>query len=268
VDLGVQARRWITALLLLGTLIPIVTLGGQWVFLILIILLVVLCQLEYARLSRIRQGGVERTIGILVAISMPFCAMMAGERGLVMALSASLIVWLTLETAFRKELEGVLHKIGARMLGYLYAALLPSYFILVWKLPNGIHWLFWTITVTAVGDTAAYYVGSLLGRHKLLPRISPNKTVEGAVAGLLGNAAGGLAYAAMFFPSKMAMDGVLLSLMVGAAGQLGDLGESMLKRAVGVKDSGGILPGHGGVLDRFDSLLFSLPVVFYWAIWS
>jgi phosphatidate cytidylyltransferase len=250
--------------LLIGSLVPIVVWGGLWGFLSLIGLVVVICQLEYEKLSGIRQGIAHRTIGILLALSMPTAAMIGGERGLLMAVVGGLLVWLTLEMTSRKTLEGVQQQTGARMLGYLYGAALPSYFILLRKLPEGIHWLFWTASVTAVGDTAAYYIGSLRGRSKLLPRISPNKTVEGAVAGLFGNVAGALAYGSLFFPAQLAPAGIFLALLVGVTGQLGDLCESMLKRAVGLKDSGGILPGHGGVLDRLDSLLFSVPVVFYW----
>jgi phosphatidate cytidylyltransferase len=142
---------------------------------------------------------------------------------------------------------------------------LPSFFVLIWQLPQGVHWILLTIAVTALGDTAAYYVGSLWGRHKLLPKVSPNKTVEGAAAGLAGNVAGALMYGWLFFPTWLSFAGLPLALLVGVAGQLGDLSESMLKRGAGVKDSGQLLPGHGGVLDRLDSLLFAAPVVFYWA---
>jgi phosphatidate cytidylyltransferase len=99
-----------------------------------------------------------------------------------------------------------------------------------------------------------------------MPRISPNKTVEGALAGLGGNVIGAMSYALILFPARLTINGILLALVVGFAGQVGDLSESMLKRASGRKDSGGLLPGHGGVLDRLDSLLFSVPIVYYWAI--
>lgn len=266
-DLAVQVRRWATALILLGVLVPIVVWGGQWVFLALICLVVVLCQLEYERLSKTKQGAVPRLIGILLALSMPISAMVWGERGLMMALVFCVLTWLVSEMAFRKQLAGVFPQIGARVLGYFSGALLPSYFVLLWKVPQGVHWLFWTASITAVGDTAAYYIGSLRGKMKLAPRISPGKTVEGAIAGLIGSVAGAMAYGVIFFPARVALSGFILAFIVGGAGQLGDLCESMLKRAVGLKDSGGLLPGHGGILDRLDSLLFAVPIVFYWATW-
>jgi phosphatidate cytidylyltransferase len=264
VERAVQMRRWITALVLIGGVAPIAFWGGIWLFFLLVGLVVVLCQLEFLRIAGQTPAlGVRATI-ILVALFMPGAAVLWGERGLLIALTSSLILWMALEMLFRKELDGVLSTLGTRMLGYLYAALLPSYFVLLRKLPDGIDWILLTVTITAVGDTTAYYVGSLWGRRKLMPRISPHKTVEGALAGLLGNMIGAVAYGLVFFPEQLAPKVLLLALLVGVAGQLGDLSESMLKRAVGVKDSSGILPGHGGILDRLDSLLFSVPVVFYW----
>ena len=205
-------------------------------------------------------------MGMGVALTIPTGAMLGGERGLLAALVGSLLVWLAMEVVGRAKLDGVLNELGVRFVGYLYGAALPSFFVLLWKLPDGAHWLFLTMSITAIGDTAAYYGGSLWGRHKLAPRISPNKTVEGALAGLMGNVIGAQAYALILFPSQLSWGGVLLALIVGGVAHLGDLSESMLKRAVGVKDSSGLLPGHGGILDRLDSLLFSVPVVYYWAV--
>lgn len=263
---GVQLRRWTTALVVLGGVVPLLIWGGQGPFLLLCLVVVIMCQIEYGRLSGVVVSNLTRVVEILVALCMPLAAMAAGERALMMALVGSLFFWMTGEMLGRAQLDGVLQDLGTRMLGYIYGAVLPSYFVLIWRTPEGIRWIILTIAVTAVGDTAAYYAGSLWGRHKLRPRISPHKTVEGALAGLAGNLAGGLACAAALFPSRMTTAGLLLPLAIGVAGQLGDLCESMIKRAAGVKDSGGILPGHGGILDRLDSLLFSAPVVYYWVV--
>jgi len=260
----VQLKRWTTALMVLGGVVPLLIWGGQWLFLLLCCTVVVLCELEYERLSGMAVRRGTRVTGIVAALSMPVGAMAAGERGLMMALVGILFFRMTLEMLGRAQLDGVLQDLGTRMVGYIYGAMLPSYFVLIWRIPDGTRWILLTIAVTAIGDTAAYYAGSLWGRHKLRPRISPHKTVEGALAGLAGNLLGGLVCAALFFPGRLTTVGLFLPLAIGAAGQVGDLCESMLKRAAGVKDSGGILPGHGGVLDRLDSLLFSAPVVYYW----
>jgi phosphatidate cytidylyltransferase len=118
------------------------------------------------------------------------------------------------------------------------------------------------LAVVWVGDSAAYFGGRALGRHKLAPEISPNKTVEGSVAGLMGSVAAGIAMGTWLLGLSAAfMAGI--SLVAGIAGQIGDLAESALKRSAGVKDSSTLLPGHGGMLDRLDSLMFAAPV-FYW----
>ena len=102
------------------------------------------------------------------------------------------------------------------------------------------------------------------GRHKLIPRISPNKTVEGGVGGLLGAALVGWICTRTFTPFLTPFAGVMLGLAVGVVAQLGDLVESLIKRDAGLKDSAELIPGHGGVLDRFDSLLFTVPVLYYY----
>jgi len=128
-------------------------------------------------------------------------------------------------------------------------------------LPAGAGWLFLVVGATWVMDIAAYVVGRAIGRHKLCPTISPGKTIEGAIGGLVGAVA--VAWAMGMWLGLSAMQAVLLGVLLGLGGQAGDLFESLLKRRAGVKDSGTLLPGHGGVLDRFDSLLFNAPIAYY-----
>ena len=126
------------------------------------------------------------------------------------------------------------------------------------------HWLMYALLLNWIGDTGAYYFGRLLGRHKMAPRISPKKTWEGAVASLIFSVLGGGAYLWQFIPSVPIPQIVCLTAVANIAGQLGDLAESAMKRGAGTKDSSGILPGHGGFLDRVDSTLFTLPVIYVW----
>lgn len=125
---------------------------------------------------------------------------------------------------------------------------------------KGLGWLLLAIIVTWMTDTGAFVVGRSLGRHKLMPRISPNKTVEGAVGGLVAAAVTAALGAAAFGLGVEPVPAAMLGICLGATGMLGDLGESTLKRQAGVKDSGALIPGHGGVLDRIDALLFVLVV--------
>jgi phosphatidate cytidylyltransferase len=113
-------------------------------------------------------------------------------------------------------------------------------------------------------DTAAYFVGRAFGRHRLAPALSPGKTVEGAAGGLLGGALGAVGIRALLLPSLPLPDTLLLGILIAALGALGDLFESLVKRWAGTKDSGRLFPGHGGMLDRLDSLLFGAPVLYYY----
>ncbi|MFQ5700689.1 MAG: phosphatidate cytidylyltransferase [Acidobacteriota bacterium] len=121
--------------------------------------------------------------------------------------------------------------------------------------------LFWVVWLS---DAAAYAIGTMWGRHKLMPLISPRKTVEGAVGALVVSIVAAVAARAWFFKTLLLGDALMLGLLLGIAGILGDLVESMMKRAAALKDSGALLPGHGGILDRADSLLFAAPVLFYY----
>ena len=125
------------------------------------------------------------------------------------------------------------------------------------SLPRGLAWLLVVLLCTWLGDTAAYLVGRTVGRRPLIPRVSPNKTVEGAVGGLVGAALTGALAVRLFGLDLPVGVGLSLGAVIGVVGQLGDLAESLLKRQAGVKDSGNLIPGHGGMLDRIDALLFS-----------
>jgi phosphatidate cytidylyltransferase len=132
---------------------------------------------------------------------------------------------------------------------------------------QGGYWVVFALLVTWLGDTAAYFVGKTFGRHKLYPAVSPKKTVEGAVAGVVGSMAGALIAHFWFLPVLPLISGLVVAAIGGAIGQLGDLCESLIKRSVGAKDSGWIVPGHGGLLDRIDAVLFVGPVVWLYAQW-
>ncbi|MCL6634650.1 MAG: phosphatidate cytidylyltransferase [Peptococcaceae bacterium] len=147
------------------------------------------------------------------------------------------------------------------LMGTLYVGLL-SYFYLLRTLPDGWIWLIFTLAGTWASDTTAYFVGKGFGRRKIAPVLSPKKTLEGAAGGLLGSVLIGYLFVVIypFLPlNKM----LLLGLLLGAAAEVGDLLESAFKRQAGVKDSSKLIPGHGGILDRFDSTLFTAPLVYY-----
>jgi phosphatidate cytidylyltransferase len=150
------------------------------------------------------------------------------------------------------------------LFGVLYVGLTLSTLVSTRSLPAGEWLVFFVALVTWAADTGAYYAGTLWGSHLLAPSVSPKKTVEGVLGGM-GLATGAALLAqAWFVPQLSLLDAVMLGVILTVSGLLGDLSESAIKRSVGVKDSGGILPGHGGMLDRLDSLLFTAPTFYYY----
>ncbi len=149
----------------------------------------------------------------------------------------------------------------------LWIGLLGQHLLLVRRLPQGERWMVLLLLGTFATDTAAFAAGRLLGRHKLAPRVSPAKTVEGAIGGLLGAVAAVVALDYVLGLPHNPPLFVLLGVLLAVAAQLGDLAESAVKRRFGVKDMGRVLPGHGGVLDRLDSVLFAALVLYYFVRW-
>lgn len=176
-----------------------------------------------------------------------------------------LLMMLALILAMRpgRNLEKSLSGAASTLLGVLYTGLPFALLVALHGRPKGQALVLYVLVLTWVGDTAAYYAGRSMGRHKLAPRVSPGKTWEGTYASLLASMV--LGYFAMNYiaPGVPLWLNLLTAALVNVAGQLGDLAESALKRGAGVKDSGGLLPGHGGALDRVDALLFAVPVMWY-----
>ena len=176
------------------------------------------------------------------------------------------LIWLLL----RPQKEGAFIGWVWTIAGILYVGWLLSYFVALRGLDDGRNWVFLALFATFGSDTAAFFIGRALGRHHLAPGISPGKTWEGAIAGILGAIIVSLLFT---LPTPLSLplgygQAILLGLLISIFGQLGDLVESLLKRNMGVKDSGRLLPGHGGFLDRIDSVVFTGAVVYYYVIWA
>ena len=165
-----------------------------------------------------------------------------------------------------KDIRHSSGEVALYLMGFLYVPLLLGHLMLLRALPFGIQWVFLLLVIVMAGDSGAYYIGSSFGRRKLYPVVSPNKSVEGSLGGIAGSLCGALAAKYLFFQQLTPADVVMTALLFGILGQLGDLFESLLKRSFGVKDSGRIIPGHGGILDRLDSILFAAPAAFYYAL--
>jgi len=191
--------------------------------------------------------------------------LLPGELLLSVVVLSSFLVSIGRQAPMRERVTGMM----VNLLGIVYLALclypaLPLRYEFGEKL--GLKWVLILLSVIWVGDTAALLAGKALGRTRFSPAISPKKTNEGAVAGLLAGIGVALLLQRLFFPELPVKHVGAVALLLGAVGQLGDLAESMLKRAADIKDSSALIPGHGGVLDRIDSLLFAIPVLYLYLL--
>lgn len=269
-----QLKRWITAIIALPLLIALVYKGHPVLFLILICLVCVLAMREYFQIVYRNPDGNEKNIHPISGLGFPVGLMiiwaaymdkaewMIGILALNLILSSLFAFFIIGSDARVSRVSRVSDTLIKQTSGILYVPLLLSFLILIRNETLGIGWLFFLMAIVFSGDTFAYYGGTYLGRHKLCPLISPGKTIEGSVAGLLANVGAGYLFRDFMALPISGSICLLLSLSVGIAGQIGDLFESLLKRSAEVKDSGSLLPGHGGVLDRIDATLFAAPILY------
>ena len=232
-------------------------------------LVVVLASLglwEYFNLIGDRVDRRLRNIGILWGVLLAGGLFVGSSQVIIAMLTFGFISVCLIRLSKAGDLGTVFQEIGYTFLGPLYVGLLLGHLTLLRATVEGREWtllLFFTIWM---GDIAAFYTGLSIGKHKLYPEISPNKTIEGAIGGAIGCFMVVTAAKVFYMDQLSVMDVAIISIGIAVMGQLGDLCESMFKRAAGVKDSGNLIPGHGGVLDRFDSVLFAAPFLYYYLV--
>jgi phosphatidate cytidylyltransferase len=180
------------------------------------------------------------------------------------AISTAVIAGLVFPLLRTDDLTLALNRVGLLVLGVLYVGFFVPHIALLRDQPDGWRWVLFTVYTAMGSDSGAYFAGRAWGRRKLLPAVSPSKTVEGALGGFAGAVVIALLCRLVFFPQLGAGETVGLALAIAALAALGDLCESAIKRAFGAKDSGWIIPGHGGILDRLDSLLFPFVFAYYY----
>ncbi len=263
-------KRWITGLSALPFLIFLVYIGG-FPFIILVGFACICSLWEYFRIvfnadSEIMNGAVIWW-GYFVGLTVIVAAHIAGSESVLVVLALNLVIVGLISMFLYKSKPSVVNIIPKQVQGIVYIPLLLSFLVTIRRDPDGMTWIFLLLAIIFAGDISAYYVGSYLGRHKLNPAISPGKTIEGALGGLAGNLLVGSIGKFFFLPALSWGPALLFFLAVGLAGQVGDLFESEFKRSSQIKDSGGILPGHGGFLDRIDALLFASPVAYLFKIY-
>jgi len=257
-------KRVITALCIIPLLITAVWFDQPlpW-FTILVAIWGLLAVLEFYKLANTSKVSSLTYFGLiwtlLFILSPHFNYDLAIPLLLTSAVVLSLICLL-----WQPQKEGAFIGWAWTIAGILYIGWLLSYFVALRGLDNGREWVFLALFTTFGSDTTAFFVGRALGKHHLAPRISPSKTWEGAIAGAFGSIIVSLILVNLFsLPLNYGWT-ILLGLLISILGQLGDLVESLLKRNMGVKDSSRLIPGHGGFLDRIDSVVFAGIVVYYY----
>jgi phosphatidate cytidylyltransferase len=211
-------------------------------------------------------------IGQVGALSVIACFVLQQQQWVVAVFAALVIALLGAGLTRPQQMASSLVSASSTLFGVVYVGLLAAFLVgvrMIGDAPVSAHiaskllTLFFAIVMMT--DTGAYYTGRAIGRHKLAPRVSPGKTIEGAAGGLVAALAAGPLCRLLFFPELPLVESVLLGALVSTLGQVGDLVESMLKRGSGVKDSSNLLPGHGGMLDRLDSILVAAPAIYYYS---
>ena len=248
-------KRILTALALIPAVVWVVLFANPWIFLAVLTAVSFLCWHEYNEIAGAygfgKPGIVGYGIGLALLIWWDIYWLAA------VALAMVILIMVMRE----KDLAHALPRAALLLLGVIYV-------FGCWKCARPLretyspHWLMYGLLLSWVGDIGAYYIGRPFGRHKLAPRVSPKKSWEGSAASVVTAVLVGWLYLQRFIPWVPAAHALALSAAVNIAGQFGDLAESAMKRGANVKDSGTILPGHGGFLDRVDSTLFALPVVY------
>ncbi len=221
---------------------------------------------EFYRLHfRAEQGAIPISAGLgataLLLTSMQWPGLISEQTALLLTVVGSLLLPL-----FSRGVDArrALTDSAVPAFGVLYVGFTLGHLLRTRALEDGEFLVFFVVLTTWAGDTGAYYVGTLFGRRKLTPTISPNKTVEGLIGGVACSVLTAFAARTWFLPALTTVDCAALGLLLADVGLAGDLAESAMKRSAGVKDSGGLLPGHGGMLDRLDSLLFTAPAFYYY----
>ena len=247
-------KRLLTAAIGIPLVILVVLFSSNTLLALVVAIAAARCFSEFIDLAAVRlnarPGGWALLLGAVVTLSFS-----GGISSATMALAFSILI-VSMLVMFATSGGEAFSKLAIATLGLVYCCFLLGFILLVRR-----EMILVLLGILWIGDAAAYYGGSYLGRHPLAPRISPKKTVEGAFAGLIGSIIAGVVGAWLAGENSASL--VTASIASAGAGQLGDLVESAMKRSAGVKDSSELLPGHGGLLDRLDGLLFAAPV-YYW----
>jgi phosphatidate cytidylyltransferase len=249
-------KRLVTALALIPTVTYVILWANTWVFLAVLTAVALLCYYEYNRIAASYGFGSLNLLGYAAGVLL---LVWRGDAWPLLVLAA--VVALA-EAMRASDLSKTLPRAALLLMGVVYV--FGCWRFAVPLREASCHWLMYALVLNWAGDSGSYYIGRAFGKHRMAPLISPNKSWEGAAASVVTSVLVGGAYLLRFVPGVTVAGAIGLTVAANAAGQFGDLAESAIKRGASVKDSSDILPGHGGFLDRVDSTLFTLPVIYLW----
>jgi len=259
----IEKRKVWWGLVLVPAIVLVILVFHSSVLHLMVLLATFLGLREYYNLVLPHAKWIERGVGIGLGLILSLILSFGGMKEISPFLVIILLVLAVLFMAVSQDLSSTVSKMGISLFGILFIGFLLAYVSLIRNMPNGRLWVLFLILTVWTGDIAALLSGSFLGRHKLYPKISPNKTFEGLAGAIVGSIIVALAFSRFFIPNLEMGFCALFAIGLGILGQLGDFTESMVKRSAQVKDSGTLIPGHGGMLDRLDSFLFSAPFLYY-----
>ena len=259
-------KRWITGIVIVPVLLIIILFGSESMFSALVIIFILGGMWEYNNMVFGKGFTIEKIESLIFALIIPLCVLLNNNKYLLAVMAFAVLLVFILFLWSIKESTFDFLSVAKVIFGIMYIPFLMSHFISLRLLDKGERWIIFVLVLAFAGDIVALYIGKYLGKHKLVPLISPGKTVEGLVGLVIGSVIACLIFCYYFLPEISLMHIAVLAFVGSIIGQLGDICESAIKRNYGLKDASSLLPGHGGILDRLDCLIFIAPFVYYYRI--
>ncbi|WP_299976378.1 phosphatidate cytidylyltransferase [Desulfobacula sp.] len=264
-------KRWITSLILAPILLWILIKGSTLLFAVLVSVVAIFAIREYLRIIfQNDEGSISNTIKIIsytVSMTLIISACLGSWEVLFLILAMNLLALSIFVLSRFAGNHAIFDIIAKQVLGIVYIPVSLSLLVFIKEFDGGTFWIIWLLIVVFANDTGAFYTGTFFGKRALAPNISPNKTIEGSLGGVAASMVIGFIFCRLFFNDlSLAFLTIPASFLLSIAGQIGDLFESAMKRSSNIKDSGRILPGHGGMLDRIDGLLLAIPVLYVYLV--
>lgn len=261
------AQRLLTALVVIPGLLLLLFVAPPWGFLVLLAIATAIGANELFGMTLpnarpLQSWGLLASLGLYAAM-----VLSVDPRTPSLAITALVLGGVGVSLLYPEPIEGAAARLAWLIAGPMYIGGLLGALGLLFSRPNGGGWALLAMMLAWLADTGGYFTGRAFGKRRLAPRISPGKTVEGAAGGILGSIAGALLAHFWYLPALSLGGALALGVVAGALGQVGDLGISLIKRSRRIKDSGWIIPGHGGMLDRIDALLFTSAMAWVYAEW-